>query len=228
MIHTVLFDWDGTLVNSKRAIMQTYRDVTSEVMGREYPTTPEEVSLIMPMRLSESVGIISPDPEVARELAARFTAAYLRNSELLAEAFPGTIETLQSLRSRGITLGVVTSKGRGRMQADAERYGLVEFFDVVVTGDDSKERKPHPGPIIDALEVLGVTGDQVIYVGDGPQDVIAGKGAGTFTVSCSYGFHGPEECLAENPDFLIDEISELTGVVGQLLGDARSASGAAG
>lgn len=219
-ITAVLFDWDGTLVNTKRAILQSYRDTTTLVLGRPYPDTPEETSLILPMRAQESFGMMSDDPAVVERLIAGYHVAYLRNSLELAGAFPGTVETLRGLRERGLTLGIVTSKGRERMEADAERYGLAGLFDVVVTGDDSAERKPHPGPIIDALALLGISGAQAIYVGDGPQDVLAGRAAGTMTVSCGYGFHGAAECLAENPDFLIETIDELKAVVDQVLAGA--------
>jgi HAD superfamily hydrolase (TIGR01509 family) len=223
-ITAVLFDWDGTLVDTKSAIQKSYRDVTTRVLGKPYPNTPEEESLILPMRAQESFGMMSDDPAVVEQLIAGYHDVYLRNSEELAGAFSGAVETLAGLKERGLTLGVVTSKGRDRMESDALRYGLVGLFDIVVTGDDSAERKPHPGPIIDALELLGISGAQAIYVGDGPQDVLAGRGAGTLTVSCSYGFHGPAECMAENPDFLIESIEELTAVVDQILAGTGSTS----
>lgn len=216
MIDVVLFDWDGTLVDSKSAIMSSYRDSTAEVLGAPYPSTPEEMALIMPMRAQESFGMMSDDSAVVEQLIAAYHRAYLRNSQM-AGAFVGTRDVLDGLKARGFRLGVVTSKGRDRMSSDAERYGLTDLFDVLVTGDESAERKPHPGPIIDALEILGVRGASAVYVGDGPQDVLAGRGAGALTVSCGYGFHGADECLAERPDYLIDDIRDLPGVVDRIV-----------
>jgi len=229
MINAILFDWDGTLVDSQAAIMASYRESTTEVLGKAYPSTPEEWVVVRPMRAQESFGLMSDDPEVVEQLIASYNVAYLKNSAELAHAFPGTREVLEGLRARGLRTGVVTSKGRSRMESDAQRFGLEGLFDVLVTGDESAERKPHPGPVIDALHILGIDGGSAIYVGDGPQDVIASRGAGTLAVSCSYGLHGPEECLAEGPDYLIDDIRELPAVVDRVLSaGTESMAGTAG
>jgi HAD superfamily hydrolase (TIGR01509 family) len=224
VITTVLFDWDGTLVDSKAAIQASYREATTEVLGRPYPSTEEEWVIVRPMRAQESFGMMSDDPAVVERLIERYGVAYRKNSEALGQAFPGTREVLEGLRARGLKTGVVTSKARSRMESDARSFGLEGLFDVLVTGDESAERKPHPGPIIDALQILGIEGSEVVYVGDGPQDVLAARGAGTLAVSCSYGLHGPEECLAENPDHMIHDIRELTSVVDLLLAPAPAAA----
>lgn len=225
MIQAVLFDWDGTLVDSQAAIMASYRDSTTELLGRAYPETEEEWVVVRPMRAQESFGMMSDDPAMVERLIAAYNVAYLRNSAALAQAFPGTREVLEGLRSRGLKTGVVTSKGRSRMESDAERFGLEGLFDVIVTGDESAERKPHPGPILDALRLLGLDGAAAVYVGDGPQDVIAARGAGAVAVSCGYGLHGAQECMDEDPEFLIDDIRELTAVVDGLLVGAPAGAG---
>ncbi len=216
MIKAVLFDWDGTLVDSKKAILASYRDATTEVIGRAFPETEEEVARILPMRAQESFGSLSDDPAVVERLIAAYHVAYLRNSQSLAGAFEHTVATLTALRDRGLQVGIVTSKARDRMESDRDRYGIGDIFAVTVTGDVSAERKPHPGPVIDAMEALGIKGDETVYVGDGPQDVLAGSGAGAVTVLCTYGFHDRTESAELAPDYVIDDVADVLGIVDAL------------
>jgi phosphoglycolate phosphatase-like HAD superfamily hydrolase len=98
-----------------------------------------------------------------------------------------------------------------------ERFDLHGLFSVIISGDTSAERKPHPGPVQDAIRELDLDPSTVVMVGDGPQDVLAGRGAGAVTVACTYGFHGREECEEADPDFLIDAIEELLPVIATLM-----------
>lgn len=216
MIEAVLFDWDGTLVDSKKAILQSYRDATGKVLGRAFPDTPEEVALILPMRAQESFPMLAGDRADPAELTQAYHDAYMVNSEQFAGAFAGTRSTLDAIVASGVTVGIVTSKSRDRVDSDMARFGLEGMFATIVSGDLSAERKPHPGPVLDAMRQLGVEPSQVLFVGDGPQDVIAGRAAGTLTVACTYGFHGREECAAEHPDYLIDAIEDLLPILSEL------------
>lgn len=223
MLKAVLFDWDGTLVNSKDAILQSYRDSTTEHLGKPYPVTDEEVALIIPMRAQESFGMMSDDPDVVESLIAGYHAAYLRNSQTLTRAYDGAVETLHSLLDRGLRIGVVTSKGRDRVDHDAERFGLASYVEAYVTGDVSAERKPHPGPIREALEAMVLDASEVLYVGDGPQDVIAGRGAGVRTAAAAYGFHTMDEIELQQPDHVLQSVREVEDLVQRLVDEhARS------
>lgn len=213
MIRAVLFDWDGTLVDTKRVILASYRDATEKVLGRAFPQTPEEISLILPMRAQESFPMLAEGKADPAVLTAAYHEAYLVNSARWGGTFAETVSTLTALRDMGLTLGVVTSKSRDRVDSDMERFGLQGMFSVIVSGDVSAERKPHPGPVLDAIRELALHPSEVVMVGDGPQDVRAGRGAGALTVACTYGFHGREECSEADPDFLIDAIEELLAVV---------------
>lgn len=212
MLKAVLFDWDGTLVDSKSAILTSYREATSRILGQEFPVTPADVAFVIPMRAQESFGMMSDDPEVVEGLIAAYHRAYLSNSATQSGAYPGAAQTLSTLHAQGYRIGIITSKGRERVDQDAERFGLGEHIEHFVTGDVSAERKPHPGPVLEALAHMRLDPSEVVYVGDGQQDVIAGKGAGVITVAAIYGFHG-EEALAEGPDHVVRGIDEVVAIV---------------
>jgi len=209
----VLFDWDGTLMDSHSAILAAYRSATTSVIGRRFPDTQDEIDLIRPMRAQQSFPLLSDDPKTVAEMIAAYNDAYVRESVTTAHAFPGVERLLGRLRDGGQTLAVVSSKAGSRIAADAVQESLDSFFDTVISGDTSAEVKPHPGPILDALAALEVPADQAIYVGDGPQDVIAGRDAGVFTVGVTYGLHSAAEVAGERPDALANNIDELESAI---------------
>lgn len=209
MLRAVLLDWDGTLIDAKDAIVASYRTATRDVLGTPFPSTEEEWNRVSAMRAQESFGGMVDDPKIVERLIAAYHDAYLDCSRELARPYPGVRQTLATIAEIGFRTGVVTSKGRDRVDADAERFGLASFVEAYVTGDASAERKPHPGPIIEGLDRMGLCPDEVMYVGDGPHDVVAGHGAGVKTVAAVYGMHPEDECLAEHPDHVIRDITEL-------------------
>ncbi len=216
MIKAVLFDWDGTILDNHEVIMSSYRAATTEVLGRPIPSTPEEAARIIRLRGQESFGSMSDDPEVVAQIAAAYHRAYLGLAETMGGPFPGTKETLEALKERGLLVGIVTSKARARWVSDAARFDLTDLFSVSITGDESKEAKPHPGPVIDAIAILGLDPSEAVFVGDGPQDVVAGNTAGSTTVGCRYGFH-PDEIDDAGADYVIGDIAEILTIVDSLL-----------
>lgn len=212
-VEAVIFDWDGTLMDSKEAILATYRATTTELLGKPYPTEPDDVHRIIQLRAKESFDqIAAGDAELAERIATTFHREY-QVMQARTQPFPGTAETLASLRDAGIKLGVATSKARARTELEGERTGLLGFFDAIVTGDDVERAKPDPESVAKAIAELGVSPAAAIYVGDGPNDVLAGRGAGAITVGVAFGFH-PDELAAEGPDHIIDLPSELLGLAG--------------
>jgi phosphoglycolate phosphatase-like HAD superfamily hydrolase len=98
------------------------------------------------------------------------------------------------------------------MELDAERTGLGRYVDVAVTGDDVELAKPDPASVVAAIAALGVSPREALYVGDGPNDVRAGRGAGARTVGVAYGFH-PAEMRAERPDTVVERPLDVLALV---------------
>jgi pyrophosphatase PpaX len=206
----VLFDLDGTIVDSGWMILASFRHATRTVLGREIP---DEVLMarVGSGHLVEQMADF--DAEKADELAHAYREFYAPlHSEL--KAFPGMIDLLRTLDGEGRQLGVVSAKRGDIVQLAFEALGFGEVMDVVVGSDEAPRGKPHPDQILVALERLGVDGNETAYVGDAPFDVAAAKAAGVRAIGVTWGgIHARERMEAEGPDAVVDTAEELYAVL---------------
>jgi len=210
----VLFDWDGTLIDSGDILLTCWHEVTTRVLGAPFPITEEDRRTFLSMRGADSFPLLSDDPEVVRALDDGFTDAYLALAADHITAQEGSVELVKALRERGVLVAVVTSKTRLRMDRDMEICELVGAFDMVVTGDDVTRAKPDPEGVLAALAQLHATAERSVMVGDGPVDIKAGRAAGTMTVGISHGLHSGEELRDAEPDLLIESLLQLGSLWG--------------
>ena len=126
----------------------------------------------------------------------------------LIRRFENTIHVLEELRHRGIKLAAVTTRSARTSIRSLETMEIVHFFDTVVSAEDVMHHKPHPEPLLKALDALNVKPKRAVMVGDTTADIGAGKNAGTLTVAALYGYGG-ERLLALQPDYAIRDIREL-------------------
>jgi pyrophosphatase PpaX len=189
----VLFDFDGTVIDSGSIIIASMRHATKTVLGRDIPD--EELGravggsgLIEQMRLL--------DPDRVDELVACYRE---HNEPLHAELS----------ECAGMTGVLTILKEEGRRLAFSY-LPLERFFDVVVGSDDTERHKPDPAPLEHALDLLGASRDEAVYVGDSPFDIRAAKGAGMHSVAVTWGRIHPRERLeAERPDAVVESAEEL-------------------
>jgi HAD superfamily hydrolase (TIGR01509 family) len=207
-IEAVVFDWDGTLVDTKRVLVGGFQGATEELLGTPFPVTDADIEEIVQLRGEEAFALIAKgDEALAAELAEVFHRHYMERSPE-AQPFPGTRETIERLRAAGLRIGVATSKARIRLDLEAERTGLAALIDEEITGDEVAAAKPDPEAVVEVIRRLDADPAAALYVGDGPNDVLAGRAAGAVTVAVSFGFH-PAEAAAAEPDHLIDAMPEL-------------------
>ena len=202
----VLFDLDGTIVDSGWMILESFRHATRTVLGREIP---DEVLLarVGSAHLEEQMRAF--DAAKADELARVYRRHYAPlHSEL--KAFPGILELLRRLDAEGRQLGIVSAKRRDVVQLAFEALGFGDLIDVVVGSDGAPRGKPHPDQILVALEELDAEPDATAYVGDAPFDVAAAKAAGVHAIGVTWGgIHARERMEAEGPDAVVDSAEEL-------------------
>jgi pyrophosphatase PpaX len=206
---TVLFDLDGTLIDSGAIILASFRHATRTVLSREIPDA-ELAALVGGSSIHEQMRSI--DPRRVDELVR----VYREHNEPLhdeLEAFEGVEQLLAELKRQGRKLGIVTTKRRKTVELAFAVLPLERFFDAVVTSEATARHKPDPEPVLTALEQLGALSSEAAFVGDSPFDVAAGKAAGVFTVAVAWGNIHPPERLAQ-ADVLVHTPAELLDVLG--------------
>jgi pyrophosphatase PpaX len=204
----VLFDLDGTLIDSAAIILASFRHAARTVLAREFP---DEYILA-------AVGGSNLTEQMRRLDASRvdelIDAYRVHNRPLHAQlaCCTGVVDVLEQLRAEGRKLGVVTAKRHATIELAFEAVPELGVFDVIVASDDTQRHKPHPEPILRALELLDARAEDAAYVGDSPFDVRAAKAAGVFAVAVSWGgMHPRERVAAEEPDAFVDTAEELLG-----------------
>jgi pyrophosphatase PpaX len=204
---TVLFDLDGTLVDSGAIILASFRHATRTVLRREIPDH-ELLAAVGGPGLREQMEAL--DPERAEELIDVYSA---HNIGLHDDLKPcaGILDALGALRVEGRELGVVTAKRRATLALAFEVLPqLRRYFDVTVGAEDTERHKPHPEPLLAALERLGSDAADAVYVGDSPFDVQAAKAAGMASVAVTWGrIHSRERLEGERPDAVAESVEEL-------------------
>jgi pyrophosphatase PpaX len=191
-------------------ILASFRHATRTVLEREIPDE-QLAALVGGMNIHEQMR--SLDAQRVDELVH----AYREHNEPLhadLQAFPGVEDLLASLAAEGRKLGVVTSKRRRTVDLAFAVLPIERFFDVVVTSGDTERHKPHPDPVLFALERLHADGARAAFVGDSPFDVGAGKAAGVFTVGVSWGgLHGEERLVEAGADVVVHKPEDLLDVL---------------
>jgi pyrophosphatase PpaX len=207
---TVLFDLDGTLIDSGAIILASFKHATRTVLGRERPEE-ELAALVGGAGLREQMGLL--DPRRVDELVR----AYREHNEPLheeLEAFSGVETVLSRLTRGGRRLGIVTAKRRKTVDLAFAVLPLERYFDAVVTVDMTDRHKPDPEPVQKALELLDALPRETAFVGDSPFDVAAGRAAGVFTIAATWGKIHPEERLvAAGADLVVATPEELLDVL---------------
>jgi pyrophosphatase PpaX len=197
-IRAVLYDFDGTLADSTDLIMRCYRHTMAEHLGQ---CPPDEEWL---------AGFGTPlETQIATYRSHQDTI----HDELL-RPFPGAAETVAELARRGIGLAIVTSKHRRSTLRGMGLCGITGHFGVIITPEDVSNAKPHPEPVLAALEKLGVAADEALFVGDSPHDMASGRAAGTRTAAALWGPFPRESLLAERPDVLLHRQEDVLELVG--------------
>ncbi len=198
----VLFDWDGTLVDSAQ---RTYRCYVRVFSG--YGIAYDHAAFCRTYspdwyRTYEDVGL---PREHWKEADARWISCYEAEASSLV---PGAREMLERLAAAGIVQGLVSSGDGARVRREVEALGLGSFFGAVVCGGETARRKPDPEPLLHALERLALPAADTAYVGDSPEDVAMAKAAGAFAVGIPGGFPNREALAASRPHLLASSLEE--------------------
>jgi pyrophosphatase PpaX len=204
----VLFDLDGTVIDSGAIILASMRHAAREVLGAE--VADEEL-----MAAVGGPGLEAQMRALAPDRVDELVTVYRAHNEPLHDELAccaGMEDVLVRLKDEGHRLGIVTAKRRKTVELAFARLPIEHLFETVVGGDETEHHKPHPEPLLLALERLGARPEEAAYVGDAPFDVKAANAAGLYAVAVSWGgIHARERLEAEAPDALVDTPEALLG-----------------
>jgi pyrophosphatase PpaX len=211
MRDVILFDLDGTLIDSGPIILASMRHASRTVLGREADDEQIRSAIGGP-------GLVAQMRELDATRVDELVEVYRLHNEPLHEtlrAFDDVLDLLPGLRAEGRRLGIVTAKRRATVQLAFERFpALEENTEVLVGHEDTQRHKPEPDPILHALELLEASPRAAAYVGDSPFDVRAAKAAGVLAVAVGWGgIHHDAALRAERPDAFVTTAGELRDVL---------------
>jgi HAD superfamily hydrolase (TIGR01509 family) len=206
----ILFDWDGTLVDSYPAGFEASRAVARHF---GIPFDRQRFLATYSPNWYESYRAVGLPEENWTRADAIWLETY---SQQGIELYPFARATLSTLAGHGYLLGLVTSGNRERVVRELARFQLEDAFCVLVCHEDSSQKKPHPEPLQTALELIGRPPGETVYVGDRPEDILMGLAVGTYTVGVesSYGTRADLERVA--PNLLLPHAGHLPGHFGPL------------
>lgn len=209
-LDTVLFDFDGTLIDIKIDFVRMKNEVLS--LGQEYGISPEPDLYIL-----EAIDYISnvlqqKYESLAKAFKQQATQILIEievNATSTSKAFPSANETLKLLRNKGIKVGIVTRNCRPAVLKSSEMAGFE--YDLLLTRDDVEKVKPDPQHLLDALDILGSDPQKAIMVGDHPMDILAGKRAGMKTAAVLT--MKPKDDFNEiAPDLILNNVSGILDI----------------
>ena len=217
---TVLFDLDGTLIDSIELILNSARHAFTKL---ERPCPPDAEWLT-------GVGIPLPtmfrryarDAADCDALIAAYREYQMAHHDRLVRCYDAVADTLVLLRERGHPIGVVTSKSDALALRGLEQAGIAGHIDTIVGCDSSVRHKPDPEPVLIALDRLGAAPDEAVFIGDSVHDVAAGNAAGVATIAALWGPFSRSELEPAGPTFFAERVEHVVDLIERLSAGARA------
>ncbi len=221
-MYLVLFDVDGTLVDSQNIIYEGFRRAFASA-GLQAPERAAVLAIIgrsLPVATATLLGIEENSPIVAT-IVAGYKDAFqdLRRTATNFEAlYPGALETIAAMRARpDVLLGVATGKSRRGVASVIKSHGFEGVFATIQTAD-THPSKPDPSMVMAALAETGAAAGRTIMIGDSSFDMAMARAAGVSALGVSWGYQTPAELAAAGAETIVDDFSEVEPAIGRLLG----------
>jgi pyrophosphatase PpaX len=212
--YAVLFDLDGTLIDSIGLLLRSVRH-TFEGREDRVPTEEEWIAGIG-TPLSEQLRPFVESDEDAEELVTRYRTYQRTHHDKMTTAYDGVLDTLEQLNNWGHPMGVVTSKSNEMMERGLRHTGMDVYMKTMIGCDSCSLYKPDPFPVRLALEELGYEAHEAVFVGDSPHDMASGNAAGVTTIAALWGPFTRNQLAPYTPTLYLDRITELPAMIERL------------
>ena len=207
----ILFDLDGTLLNTEPAILKSYRELFKKYRTEEEFTRDKQLAVLGPS-LQTMFAQYFPEQDteqLVKEYREHNRAAHAD----LVKPMDGAVELLESLKAQGYKLGIVSTKVKEMVLLGLTLNHMDHYFDVIVGHDDVQNGKPDPEGILTACRLVNEGRDSVIYIGDSPMDIQAARNAGVFSVGYLFNLERREQLEKEKPNRIIDDLRQVEALV---------------
>jgi len=210
-LRTVLFDLDGTLIDSLRLILDSYHHTLAQhgLPARTDEDWLKGVGTPLTAQLSEwrdELGTIEA-------MIATYQEYNLKHHDRMVTVYPGVVDAVREIKATGLQTGLVTSKNRGGALRGLKLVGLEALMDVLVCADEVTNPKPHPEPVEKAVSLLGADPATTVYVGDSLHDMHSGRAAGVRTAAALWGPFGRADLEQSKPDYWLETPGDLVRLV---------------
>ena len=208
-LSTFLFDLDGTIIDSIELILRSYRHTMA--LHRSHEPMPRDEMWIAGLGtpLWAQFGQITEDREEIEAMVQTYRTYNLSHHDALVRPYEGVVEEIRRLKKHGKKLGVVTSKLRDGAMRGLRVSGLDDVFDIVIGCDDVTNSKPHPEPVLRAVEALGVNAAETVFVGDSRHDMESGRAARVQTAAVLWGPFDRAHLEDLSPDYWLEKPEDL-------------------
>ena len=210
-LRTILFDLDGTLIDSVQLILDSYRH-TLAAHGLP-PLSDDEWLRGVGTPLSAQFAPWRDDQGTMEALIDTYREYNLANHDRMVREFPGVVEAVRGVRARGLKTGLVTSKARQGALRGLRLVGLDDAMDVLVCADEVRNAKPHPEPVETAVRLLLADASTTLYVGDSIHDLRSGRAAGVRTAAVLWGPFTRAHLAPGEPDYWLEHPKELLSLL---------------
>ena len=209
--HTVLFDLDGTLIDSVRLILDSYHH-TFAAHGLP-PHTDDEWLAGVGTPLTAQFAAWVHDTDTILALIATYREYNLKHHDRMVTVYPGVVDVVRTLKEEGVATGLVTSKNRTGAVRGLTLVRLEALMDVLVCSDEVENPKPHPEPVEKAVRLLDADPEATVYVGDSIHDMHSGRAAGVRTAAVLWGPFGRSHLEGARPDYWLERPEDLLTLV---------------
>lgn len=209
MKKAVLFDLDGTLLNTNKLIIESFKHTYKTHL--DFEVSESEIISSFGEPLSTTLSRYAKNG--LQEMIETFRVFNYENHDNMTEIINGVEDTLEELATKGHKLGVVTSKRELMVKKGLKLFNIEKYFDIVITPEMTNLHKPNPEPIYKACEYLEISSKETIMIGDSIFDILCGKNAGSETCLVNYTLLNKNEINKHSPDYNIDNIKDILTII---------------
>ena len=210
-LDTIIFDLDGTLIDTNQIIIDSFRETFNKHFPEETITLDDIKSFIGPT-LEQTFGKYTNDPFKIQDMIDTYRTYYVENEMGSFEIYPNVKEVLKDLKDDGYNLAILTSKFKKAAWPSFTHYNLDSIFDVFISLDDVEKPKPDKNAVETVLSHFPES-KTAIMIGDNQGDILAGKNANIYSAGVAWSLKGAAHLMEVNPDFMLSDMKDIYRVI---------------